>query len=617
MDIFYKIIALLGGLAMFLYGMRTMGDNLKRSSGGTMKAALEKVTNKPAIGFLFGMLVTCMIQSSTATIVLTVGLVGAGFMTFRQSIGIVLGANVGTAITAQIIRLMDVGAGSGSLLYFFKADNLAPLALTIGIILIMFVKGNRANNTGSILMGFGILFMGLIFMSQSVSTLGDEISGLLTAFEGNYILGFLSGVIVTGIIQSSSAVVGILQSMASSVGLRFCGVFAIIIGVNIGDCLTTFLVSRIGAKPNQIRTAAVHVIYNIFAATLIIVVLFILRMTGVLGDEFWNMSLDSGGVANIHGIFRVVPAVLLLPFSRVFAGIAEKIFPDKPMEEEDAEIENHLRELDYHLVSNPTLALDQSARLIEHMAEVAQHNVTAMCQQIENYDEKRFDRIHKREELLDRMADAANRYIVEMSPYITEDDDSMEQGFQMRAVSSFERIGDHAVNVNYDLVRMRENKQEFSEASLKELQVVNDAINSILQVTVDSYKRGDAELSKKVEPLEEVIDELIEAVKNRHIIRLTHNSCDIYSGIQYENILTNLERISDMCSDIALIVLGRNDRSIVGKEHQYIHNLHHSNEQGYMEAFEAQHKYYFSRMPEFVLETESAEPEDALPVTAE
>ena len=615
MDIFYKIIALLGGLAMFLYGMRTMGDNLKRSSGGTMKAALEKVTKKPAIGFLFGMLVTCMIQSSTATIVLTVGLVGAGFMTFRQSIGIVLGANVGTAITAQIIRLMDVGAGSGSLLYFFKADNLAPLALTIGIILIMFVKGTRANNTGSILMGFGILFMGLIFMSQSVSTLGEEISGLLTAFEGNYILGFLSGVIVTGIIQSSSAVVGILQSMASSVGLKFCGVFAIIIGVNIGDCLTTFLVSRIGAKPNQIRTAAVHVIYNIFAATLIIVVLFILRMTGVLGDAFWNMELDSGGVANIHGVFRVVPAVLLLPFSRIFANIAEKIFPDQPMEEEDAEIENHLRELDYHLVSNPALALDQSARLIEHMAEVAQHNVTAMCQQIEKYDEKRFDRIHKREDLLDRMADAANRYIVEMSPYITEDDDSMEQGFQLRAVSSFERIGDHAVNVNYDLVRMRENKQELLEASLKELQVVNDAINSILQVTVDSYKRGDAELSKKVEPLEEVIDELIEAVKNRHIIRLTHNSCDIYSGIQYENILTNLERISDMCSDIALIILGRNDRSIVGKEHQYIHNLHHSNEKAYMEAFEAQHKYYFSRMPEFVIETAASEAGDALSVT--
>ena len=616
MDIFYKVIAMLGGLAMFLYGMRTMGDNLKRSSGGAMKAALEKVTNKPVIGFIFGMLVTCMIQSSTATIVLTVGLVGAGFMTFRQSIGIVLGANVGTAITAQIIRLMDVGAGTGSILYFFKADNLAPLALTIGIILIMFIKGNFANNTGSVLMGFGILFMGLLFMSESVSTLGESISGFLTAFEGNYILGFLSGVVVTGIIQSSSAVVGILQSMASSVGVRFCGVFAIIIGVNIGDCLTTFLVSRIGAKPNQTRTAAVHVIYNIFAATLIIIALFILRMTGVLSDEFWNMQLNSGGVANIHGIFRVVPAVCLLPFSRVFANIAEKLFPDQPMDEEDAEIENSLRELDHRLVTNPALALDQSARLIEHMAEVAQHNVTAMCQQIEAYDEKRSERIHKRENLLDRMADASNRYIVDISPYISEDTHSMEQGFQLRALSSFERLGDHAVNVNYDLVRMRENKQEFSEISLKELKVINDAIQSILQITVDSYKRGDAAMAYKVEPLEEVIDELIEAVKNRHIIRLTHSNCDIYSGIQYENILTNLERISDMCSDIALIVLGRNDRNIVGKEHQYIHNLHHSNQQAYMEAFDAQYKYYFSRMPEFVVE-ESAEVPEALPVEEE
>lgn len=617
MDIFYKVIALLGGLAMFLYGMRTMGDSLKRSSGGAMKAALEKVTNKPVIGFIFGMLVTCMIQSSTATIVLTVGLVGAGFMTFRQSIGIVLGANVGTAITAQIIRLMDVEAGSKSLLYFFKADNLAPLALTIGIILIMFIKGTRAKNAGSVLMGFGILFMGLIFMSESVSSLDEMISGFLTAFEDNYFLGFLSGVVVTGIIQSSSAVVGILQSMASSVGVRFCGVFAIIIGVNIGDCLTTYLVSRIGAKPEQARTAAVHVIYNIFAAALIIIALFICRMTGLIGDELWNLELDSGGVANIHGIFRVVPALVLLPFSRVFAGIAERIFPDQPVDAEDAEIENNLRELDPHLVTNPALALDQSANLIRHMAETAQHNVVAMCQQIEQYDEKRSERIHRREELLDRMADASNRYIVEISPHISEDEHSMEQGFQLRALSSFERIGDHAVNVNYDLIRMRENKQEFSEVSLKELQVVNDAICSILQITVDSYKRSDADMAYKVEPLEEVIDELIEAVKNRHITRLTHSSCNIYSGIQYENILTNLERISDMCSDIALIILGRNDSSIVGKEHQYIHNLHHSNQKSYMEAFDAQYKYYFSRMPEFRLEMESAEPQELETVSTE
>lgn len=609
MDIFYKVIALLGGLAMFLYGMRTMGDSLKRSSGGAMKAALEKVTNKPVIGFIFGMLVTCMIQSSTATIVLTVGLVGAGFMTFRQSIGIVLGANVGTAITAQIIRLMDVEAGSKSILYFFKADNLAPLALTIGIILIMFIKGNRSKNAGSVLMGFGILFMGLIFMSESVSSLDETISGFLTAFEDNYFLGFLSGVVVTGIIQSSSAVVGILQSMASSVGVRFCGVFAIIIGVNIGDCLTTYLVSRIGAKPEQARTAAVHVIYNIFAAALIIIVLFFLRMTGLIGDELWNLELDSGGVANIHGIFRVIPAVVLLPFSRVFANIAERIFPDQPVDAEDAEVENNLRELDPRLVTNPALALDQTASLIGHMADVAQHNVTAVCDQLIAFDPKRSERIHDRENLLDRMADASNRYIVEVSPHISEDSHSMEQGFQLRALSSFERIGDHAVNINYDLIRMQENKQVFSEVSLAELKVVTDAVRSILQITVDSYKREDTAMAFKVEPLEEVIDELIETVKNRHIYRLTHSNCDIYSGIQYENILTNLERISDMCSDIALIVLGRGDPSLVGKEHQYIHNLHHSNQQNYMEAFNAQYKYYFSRMPAFSGETEKKIPE--------
>ena len=233
MDLFYKIIALLGGLSMFLYGMRIMGDGLKQSSGGAMKLALARVTNKPAIGFIFGMLVTCMIQSSTATIVLTVGLVGAGFLSFRQSVGIVLGANVGTAITAQIIRLMDVSAGTTSILYFFKADNLAPVALIAGIILIMFIKGKNSQNLGTILIGFGILFMGLIFMSDAVSEMSDSLSGLLTAFEDNYILGFLSGVLVTGIIQSSSAVVGMLQSMASSMGLRFCAVFAVIIGVNI------------------------------------------------------------------------------------------------------------------------------------------------------------------------------------------------------------------------------------------------------------------------------------------------------------------------------------------------------------------------------------------------
>ena len=315
MSIFYNVVAFLGGLSMFLYGMRVMGDGLKNSSGGAMRTALAKVTNKPVMGFILGMLVACIIQSSTATIVITVGLVGAGFLTFHQSVGIVLGANVGTAITAQIIRLMDVSSGMDSPLYFFKADNLAPMALILGIVLIMFVGTTRSRNAGSIACGFGILFMGLIYMSNIVSQFGESMSGLLTAFENNYPLGFLAGVLVTCVVQSSSAVVGIIQSVASSIGVTFSAVFAVIIGVNIGDCLTTYLVSRIGAKPNQRRTAMIHVIYNVFAALLCFLLVFIGRSTGIINDNLWSMTLHSGGVANIHGFFRLVPAVVLLPFT--------------------------------------------------------------------------------------------------------------------------------------------------------------------------------------------------------------------------------------------------------------------------------------------------------------
>ena len=595
-DIFYKIIALLGGLSMFLYGMRMMGDELKKSSGGTMKAALAKVTNKPAIGFIFGMLVTCMIQSSTATIVLTVGLVGAGFMTFRQSVGIVLGANVGTAITAQIIRLMDVSAGSTSLLYFFKADNLAPVALIIGIIMIMFLKGDRFHNIGSILIGFGILFMGLIFMGEAVSEMGDGLSRLLTAFEDNYLLGFLSGVLVTGIIQSSSAVIGIIQTMASSVGVHFCGVFAVIIGVNIGDCITTFIVSRIGAKPEQIRTALVHVIYNVIAALLIITAVTILRLTGILNDTIWNMTLNSGGVANLHGIFRLVPAILLLPFSGALAGLAEKLVPDREMHDEDAEIENNLRELDSRLITNPTLALDQVSHLIRHMADVSIHNYDSAVDMMGNYDDKRMSRIKDREDLLDRMADASNRYLIDISPHITQEREFVKQSYLIKVLTCFERIGDHAINIAGNVRKLDDHAGSFSESAMKELTVATDAVRDVLTITYEAFMHTDVKLAAKVEPMEEVIDALIEVLKNHHIHRMTHNLCDVYSGLQYENILSNLERISDQCSDLAVFILSSVDTSIMGSEHQYIYNLHHSDSKEYLREYEENYRRYFNRI---------------------
>ena len=596
MEIFYSVIAFLGGLAMFLYGMRVMGDGLKSSSGGAMQAALAKVTNKPVMGFILGMLVACIIQSSTATIVITVGLVGAGLLTFHQSVGIVLGANVGTAITAQIIRLMDVSSGMDSPLYFFKADNLAPLALAIGIVFIMFLKKGSFKTAGNVACGFGILFMGLIYMSNVVSGFGESLSHLLTAFSNNYALGFLSGILVTGVVQSSSAVVGIIQSIASSVGVTFGAVFAVIIGVNIGDCLTTYLVSRIGAKPVQRRTAMIHVIYNVFAALLCFLLVFIGRSTGILNEQFWNATLNSGGVANIHGCFRLIPAVVLLPFTKLFENIACRLVPDEPMEEEDLNAIAALDALDERLYTSPALALDQAERVVVQMSEIAAHNFDAAVQQIFNYDPKRDGRIETREDLLDSMTDATNKYLVSLSPYISRDVDNRRQNRVLKSLICYERIGDLAVNINNEVSKLRNENKHFSESAMEELRVAFDAIYEILGMTGDAYESKNIALASKVEPLEEAIDDLVEELNARHVYRMANSLCDPINGIRYQSILTNVEHISDKCSDIAIYIMESEDASIFGNEHSYIHELHHSSTDEYISDYNSKHDKFFKAL---------------------
>lgn len=609
MAIFYNIIAFLGGLSMFLYGMRVMGDGLKSSSGGAMKTALAKVTNRPVMGFLLGLLVACIIQSSTATIVITVGLVGAGLLTFHQSVGIVLGANVGTAITAQIIRLMDVSSGMDSPLYFFKADNLAPLALIIGIVCIMFLKSGASKTTGSVACGFGILFMGLIYMSDVVAGFGESLSHLLTAFSNNYALGFLSGVIVTGIVQSSSAVVGIIQSIASSVGVTFSAVFAVIIGVNIGDCLTTYLVSRIGAKPVQRRTAVVHIVYNVFAALICFLLVFIGRTTGLISDELWTSTLNSGGVANIHGCFRLIPAVLLLPFAGLFEKISCSIVKDEPVNEEDKNAIAALDALDERLFTSPALALDQTERVVIEMIDIAAHNFDAAVNQLYSYDPKRNDRIQARERLLDNMTDAANKYIVSLSPYVTRDVDNKRQNRLLKSLICYERIGDLAVNIADDIDRLKSEGKEFSDTALKELRVAFDAIYEIMDITAHAYKTKDSVLASEVEPLEEAIDDLVENLNARHVYRMVNRICDPINGILYQSILTNVEHISDKCSDIAVYVLEGEKREIFGNEHSYLHELHHSNNTGYLNAYDEAHSKYFSALDAIPAVEPEASPE--------
>ena len=596
MNIFYNAIAFLGGLSMFLYGMRVMGDGLKSSSGGAMKNALARVTNKPFMGFLLGMLVACIIQSSTATIVITVGLVGAGFLTFHQSVGIVLGANVGTAITAQIIRLMDVSSGMDSPLYFFKADNLAPLALVIGIVCIMFLKSGSSKTIGSVACGFGILFMGLIYMSNVVSGFGESLSHLLTAFSNNYALGFLSGVLVTGVVQSSSAVVGIIQSIASSVGVTFSAVFAVIIGVNIGDCLTTYLVSRIGAKPVQRRTAVVHIVYNVFAAIICFLLVFIGRKTGIISDAVWTGTLNSGGVANIHGCFRLIPAVLLLPFTSVIERISTAIVKDEPIDEEDMNAIAALDALDERLFTSPALALDQAETVVTEMSEIAAHNFDAAVQQIYNYDPKRDARIEARENLLDSMTDATNKYVVSLSPYVTREVDNQHQNRVLKSLICYERIGDLAVNITNEVNTLRSENKEFSDTALAELRVAFDSIYEIMDITSRAYRDKSAGLAAKVEPLEEVIDDLVEELNARHVYRMVNNLCDPINGIRYQAILTNVEHISDKCSDIAIYIMEAEDTSIFGQEHSFVHELHHSSSRKYLQAYSDDYSKYFNAL---------------------
>ncbi len=317
-------------------------------------------------------------------------------------------------------------------------------------------------------------------------------------------------------------------------------------------------------------------------------------MTGILNDELWSMSLNSGGVANVHGIFRLVPAVCLLPLSGVFARIAEKLIPEVPKEQEDIEVEEALQELDPRLITSPVLALSQVSHLIGHMSDIAAHNYDACVKQIYEFDPGRDNRINQREILLDRVIDQANQYIVSLSPYIKRDRDNRNSNFQIKALICFERIGDLAVNIKDDVADLREGGRELTDYAKAELKIAVDSIYDILDLTIRAYKENDNGLARRVEPLEEVIDDLIDDLNSRHVYRMMRNICDPVVGIRYQSILQNLEHISDQCSDLAIYIIELTDMDVIGNEHDYIHNLHHSNNADYQRSFRENYQKYFT-----------------------
>ena len=514
MSIFH-VIALFGGLALFLYGMRMMGDGLKHDSSGALKKAMGKVTNSPIVGFLLGLCVTAVIQSSTATIVLTSGLVGAGIITLHQSIGIILGANVGTTVTGQIIRLLDLNAGANSFLNVFKPSTLAPLAAILGILLIMAFRFRNSDTIGTIAMGFGILFTGLMNMTAAVEPLSQSptFAQLFVSLADKPLLGFLAGAGVAFSIQSSSATIGILQALSVTGQLTFGSVYPILVGIYLGDCVTTAIVCSIGAKADAKRTGMVHILFNLSEAVLVFAAVNILHSAGAL-DRIWAAPITSGGIANTHTLFNLACAVLLLPLCGLYEKLSRIVVHDDVRHSQG--VEHELQLLDDKFFTSPELALSSSDEAIATMARLACAGADSAMDTLGAYDRAVIETVQENEQSIDMLADVVNNDLVRLSGHMEADDNSVLLNYYLQCFSEFERIGDYAVNLTESAEELHARGAQFSTTARQELAVLQDALHEIMGYAADAFTTRQARVARHIEPVEEVIDDLVETLRAAH-----------------------------------------------------------------------------------------------------
>lgn len=599
MDAILMAIKLLGGLAMFLYGMEIMGDGLKQGSGTALKNVLGKLTHNVVLGVITGALVTAVIQSSTATIVLTVGLIGAGILNLRQAVSIVMGANIGTTVTAQIIRLMDIESSSGSILVFFKPETLAPIALIIGIICVMFIKKESSKNVGLIAMGFGILFMGLISMTDAVEPLSGSaaFADAISYFSDMPMIGIVTGLVLTVIVQSSSAMVGIVQALSSTGVITFEVVYPIIMGINLGTCVTTAMVCSIGSSKDAKRTGVVHIVFNSVGTILFMIVMTVFRSAGFAPD-LWESVADSGMIANFQTIFNLITAVALIPFTNFLVGIACKVVKD---DEEVIEIHPEIAALDSKLMISPTVALGEVAKTAAAMAAAAKENIALSYSQFKKYEEKRTEVINKMEDRLDHFTDAADNYLIELSRNIETEHDSRQRNMLMQCIRDIERIGDYATNLDELAKKMHDFELSFSKSAKEELRILENAIQEILRLTVEALETDSEMMTRRIEPLEEVIDDMVLLLKNRHTARLCNGKCGINAGLVFMDILTYMERAADQCSSIAMLMLGKNNEEIMKNHHLYLQELHASEDQSYLAEIQNRREQYLVQLEQIEL----------------
>ena len=577
---FGNVLALLCGLALFLYGMDVMGDALKKSAGSSLKTFLGKMTTNPVKGFFLGLCVTLVIQSSSATTVMVVGFVNSGTMTLIQSVGVIMGANVGTAITAWLTALNSLGESGTEaveLLSILKPDSWVPIVAVVGICLIMFVKRGKKKDLGVIFLGFVVLMSGMTMMSDAVGPLkgNPEFAQLLTMFE-NPILGILAGLVLTAIVQSSSASVGILQALTVTGAITYGAAIPIVMGQNIGTCVTAML-SSLGANKNGKRAAVVHLSFNVIGVILVSVLFYTINW--IVDLAFVDVSVDAWGVALVHTVFKLICVALISPFYKQLAKLSCLIVKDSKDDHETTTL------LDDRLLETPGVAVGRATQVVSTMAELstkALHDAIAL---FDEFDGKVADGVRDLEGKVDVLEDAIGSYLIKVSAHTTDAGDTEQVTKLLHIIGDYERISDHAVNIVESCEELRDKKIAFSDEAQREIAVLRAAVKDILDLSYRAFVNNDLDAAADIESLEQVVDDLRDKIKLNHILRLQKSECTIEHGFVLSDILTNFERVSDHCANIGgcVIEIAKYDALDM---HKYNKKKHKS------EDFERKYKEY-------------------------
>ena len=576
----FEVLKLICGLALFLYGMNTMGDGLEKFSGGKLEKTLEKMTNSTIKGFLLGAAVTAVIQSSSATTVMVVGFVNSGIMKLRQAIGIIMGANVGTTITSWILSLSGI-EGDSIVMQLLKPSSFSAVFAFIGIILLMFMKSDSNKNLGTIFVGFAVLMVGMDMMSKAVAPLADEpaFTSILTAFQ-NPVLGIIAGAILTAVIQSSSASVGILQALSATGSITYSMAIPIVMGQNIGTCVTALL-SCVGAKKNAKRAAFVHLYFNIIGTLLICLLFYGANL--FLSFGFLDDVVNPANIAIIHTVFNLLATGLLLPFSRQLEKLACFTIRDK---DEDSDIPF----LDERFLNTPSIATERAMSLSTKMARLSEGTLLGSLELLNECNEKAAETIRDNEEMIDTYEDVISTYLVKLSSKTLSEKDSKTIQLVLHTIGDFERISDHAVNILQVAEEIEQKKIKFSDEAHAGLEVMVAALIEIINNATLAFINNDVKLAAKVEPLEQVIDRLRDKLKEAHVRRLTNGECTIELGFIFSDLITNIERVSDHCSNIAIGVIEINRNGY--EAHEYLHELKNSDDIQYNADYKEYKKKY-------------------------